>query len=252
MANYTETFTTPNQFDPKYKLDNFDSERNACPLFSLFTAYNFMNNGDTSKIRHEHNLEAAVANLITKSFLPKYIAFDELIQFVIGNYTDNDIKGTTPDIIQECGYTEIFKPQNYNKNYCIIFLKGSNFMTILIQFNQEINAQVYYVRDCHEKEQLTFNSFDELKEHLKQKYNFEQMMIVDGVELSEFSNIEYLVIDSGFMICNLDPELYDGGDDTYEIIEMPEKIPTIKTYSNQLEEDIMLAMQLQMEENNFI
>ncbi len=202
-------FSTFNQFDEKFKLSQFGGECNACPVFALFTAKKFMDNGNVSKEQHEKNLEAAVMNYIlnenTKE-LPKYLSFGELLMYTGGIY--NDTNGTTPELINQFGYDPVFEPEENNQNHAIIFLKNGNFIVVLIKQN-EGGSKFYCVRDCHETEQYNFDTFDALKVHLSTKYQFNELTVVDGFLIEEYANIEYLVIDKPFPIIILDISLYD-------------------------------------------
>lgn len=216
------TFTSPNQFDKKFRdsdiFGNFGNERNACSLFSLFTAYNFMINGLTTKEQHECNLDTAVMNYATHSELPTYLAFDELTQFMGGEYDANmvnNVKATTPTLLDEYGYNEIFNP-DAKHDYAVIFLKNGNFITVLVKVTNiddtYYHTTGYYVRDCHENEQWDFDNFDALQIHLNEKYQFQQLTIVDGVLIDEFANIEYLVINKPYTVTYLDPNLNENSD----------------------------------------
>jgi len=205
------SFVTANQFDKKYKVANFGGDCNACPVFALFTAKRFMENGSVSKEQHDKNLEAAIMNYVlnedTKE-LPKYMSFSELIHFTGGEFNDGHIGGLNPEIINEYGYQICFKPLESNENYCILFLKNSNYIVVLVKCLAD-GSKVFCVRDCHETDQYDFDSFDALSVHLSEKYQFNNLTIVDGVLIEEYGNIEYLLIDKPFNIILLDETLYD-------------------------------------------
>ena len=57
---------------------------------------------------------------------------------------------------------------------------------------------IYSVRDCHEMDQYDFDSFDKLKLHLSNIYQFDSDINLDGYKVPEFSNIEFLVTDKHF------------------------------------------------------
>ena len=202
-------FSTYNQFDKKFEeLGHFSNDRTACPLFALITAKNFMETGDISQQQHENNICAAVMNYITNN-VPKYIAFDELLAFTDGTFSENDIMVTSPELLTQgiVGYDSIFKPANHKQNYSVIFLKNRNFIVVMVKFVGE--NPIYALRDCHEKEQNNFENFQDLKLFMDKSYQFEQLTIVDGILIEEFSNIELLVIDKNFQVVSIDPTLYD-------------------------------------------
>lgn len=221
MSNF-ETF---NQFDSRFKgVANFGDDCNACPLFALFTAKKFMDNGDISKQQHEHNLKTAIANHVSHPELPKYMSFDELLTFTGGSYSSNEVGATTPQLMATgiLGYDSILKDGS-NDNYCVIFLKNSNFIVVMVK-NEEGN-NTFSVRDCHEVKQPNFETVDSLKAYLNKTYQFDQMTVVDGVLIEEFGNIEYLVVDHQFDTVNVDSDLHydDGSDDNKDEIQDLEK-----------------------------
>jgi hypothetical protein len=199
------SFQTYNQFDKRFaELENFGKYCNACPLFALFSAKHFMENSIITKLQHEQNLDTSIANYLGKYIeLPQYMSFDELLQFSGGIYNGTNVNATTPDLINQgiIGYEHMFK-EDINSDYCVIFLKNSNFIIVLVK--QTENGKLYCFRDCHETEQYNFNSLEELQVHLNVKYQFNNLTVVDGVLIPEFSNIEFLVVNKSFDIVELD------------------------------------------------
>jgi hypothetical protein len=256
------SFTTFNQFDPKFKLAKFGNDCNACPLFALFTAKKFMDNGSISQEQHEKNLEAAVMNYVLNENhkeLPKYLSFEELLHFTGGTFNDKQIIGTTPEIINQYGYETCFNTAS-NTNYCTIFLKNSNYIIVLVKHNPD-GSKLYCLRDCHENNQYNFDSFDALQVCLSERYQFNQLTIVDGVLIEEYGNIEYLLIDKQFPIIILDTSLYDDEDKVEEdnvdmsfdisklspdeLKEMGFTEPKVTTKVEDVSLDELMALQLQ-------
>lgn len=185
------TFTSFNQFDKRFdNLIKFKNSRNACPMFSLLLVEKFMNDRKTDQESYESVLEKAAQLYDTKN-LPKYMSFDELAYYF--NY-QFFIAGTTPNILGEYGYSNIFLESE--TDYAIIFLKNSNFITVLVK-NDNGNI-TYHLRDCHEKDQYNFDDFDNLICFLNEIYQFNKMTIVDGVLIEEYANIEYAFFDKPF------------------------------------------------------
>lgn len=200
------SFKTFNQFDKRFDdFSKFGKDRTACPLFGIITCYNFMKNGITSQKQHEENLYASVTNYMTND-VPKYMSFDELLLYSLGkkNISNYEVSATTPELITTgiLSYEHIFKFDS-DKRYCVLFLKNRNYLPILCDSGK------YNIRDCHENEQTGSMNFDELRKYLDKTYQFEQMTVVDGVMIPEYSNIEFLVIDHGFELINIDPNLFD-------------------------------------------
>lgn len=214
------SFTTFNQFDEKFKnIGKFGGDRNACPLFALFTAKNFLDNENIGKTQHEINIESAVDNYISHSELPKYMAFDELVQFT-NIITKDQIKCTTPELINLgiLSYEHIFKEPG-SGNYSVVFLKNSNFIVVNVTclFKNDALIEVYSVRDCHEKEQYDFTSREDIIIHLNKTYQFNELTVVDGVLIEEYGNIEFLVIDTPFQLIGVDNDMYNNDGITIEL-----------------------------------
>lgn len=207
------SFTTFNQFDKRFsELDKFGGDRTACPLFGLLTCYNFMLNGDISQKQHEQNIYAAVTNYISNK-IPKYMSFDKLLEFTNNSLNVQDINATSPELITSgiISYEHMFK-LGYYQNYCILFLKNRNYIAVLFKSYPESEShtgEVYAVRDCHENTQRDFDNLEAVQKYLDNTYQFEQMTIVDGVQIPEFSNIEFITIDTPFELTVIDPNLVD-------------------------------------------
>ncbi|AYV76901.1 MAG: hypothetical protein Barrevirus3_21 [Barrevirus sp.] len=198
------TFATFNQFDKRFDdLTKFSQDRSVCGIFSIITCYNFMINNLTSKKQHEQNIYTAIMNYCIQQ-LPKYMTFEELVILLTSGLNPKSISATTPELIKTgiLSYDHIFKFDTQDK-YCVIFLKNRNYYTILC------DNSVYHLRDSHENTQYTFTNFESLRIHLDIVYQFEQETVVDSIKIPEFSNIEYIVIDTPFQPKNMDPELFD-------------------------------------------
>jgi hypothetical protein len=167
-----------------------------------------MQDGILSQKQHESNIFTAVSNYTVKD-LPKYLLFDELLELSNGTLKQSEIGATTPELITSgvLSYDNIFK-FGYDQNYCLIILKNRNYICVLVK-KSENGEEIYAVRDCHENSQMNFNNFEDLRNFLNKTYQFEQITCVDGVLLPEFSNIEYLVIDTPFELINIDTDLTD-------------------------------------------
>ena len=250
-------FLSFNQFDKRFKeIGKFSDDRTACPIFSLITAKKFMDDGIISKEQHENNIYSAVTNYLVNN-IPKYISFEELLNFCNEAFSEGDILATTPELITQhiVGYEHIFKPDNYNQNYGVIFLKNRNYICVLYKYDQE--ESLYCVRDSHESTQYNFKTFEELRNHLNNVYQFEQLTIVDGVIIPEFSNIECLTVDKPFDLVGIDADLHDENDDVnLDIIDeedIDDKLKKLedklvnKNEEEKMDLDTLLAYQLMAE-----
>jgi hypothetical protein len=256
------SFTTFNQFDKRFDdFTKFGQDRTACPLFGIITCHNFMKNGQFSKKQHENNIYASVTNYMVND-IPKYMSFDELLLFS-SNLNQNQVSATTPELITSniLGYEHIFKLGDFPEDhrYCILFLKNRNYIPILCNFRAPKSADeapetTYAIRDCHENTQRIFNDFALLRSFLDKTYQFEQMTIVDGVLIAEFSNIEFLVIEDPFTIKVVDPDLFDHTiEEDKEYTEYKEEPTIIVSQNNSIDVpkfdfDYQLALSLQNED----
>ena len=242
------SFTTFNQFDKRFSdFEKFGGDRSACPLFGLISCYNFMDNGDVSQKQHEKNLYLSVTNYMVGNF-PKYMTFDELLTGTSLN--SNEINATSPELITGgiLGYDNIFK-FGYEQNYCILFLKNRNYIAVFCV------KDTFHVRDCHENTQRNFTNFFDLQTFLNNTYQFEQMTIVDGVPIPEFSNIEYIVIDQPFELGAVDLSLYDETVDIDQSYKEEPAPPIYTIQSNntsqtkliQFDNDYQFALSMQIE-----
>jgi len=146
-----------------------------------------------------------------------------------GIYNGDNVEATTPELINEYGYEVIFKPE-YDKNYCVIFLKNGNFINVLVKVNTD-GGKTYCVRDCHETDQYDYTNFEQLTNHLSSKYQFEELTVVDGVLIEEFGNIEYLIVTKPFQIIMLDSKLHDTNEDDQDQ-ELDQELKTTDTNDN--------------------
>jgi len=233
------TFATFNQFDKRFnEFSKFGSDRTACPLFGILSCYNFMQNGDTLQKQHEQNIYSSVTNYMVND-VPKYMSFDELLLFTTKDLSKLEVGATTPELITMgvLSYEHIFKfGLDQDQRYCVLFLKNRNYLPILCDYTapkagDEASVETYSIRDCHENTQRTFNDFQSLRLYLDKTYQFEQMTIVDGVMIPEYSNIEYIVIDEPFELKNIDPDLYDHSIDIDMSYKQDDNIVPISTIS---------------------
>lgn len=202
------SFTTFNQFDKRFsEFEKFGGDRTACPLFGLLTCYHFMMTGDISQKQHENNIYASVTNYMTVD-IPKYISFEDLLIYTNNSLQANDVNVTTPELITGgvISYEHIFR-FGQGQNYCVLFLKNRNFIAVL--YKVDGSNETYSVRDCHENTQRNFDNFTDLQTFLNNTYQFEQMTIVDGVHIPEYSNIEFMTIEQPFELVVIDPDLFD-------------------------------------------
>lgn len=189
-----QSFSTATQYDEQFKdIGEFKNQRSACSLFSLQTASCFMKNGITNKDTHDINLMVGILNHIEKQ-INSQITFENLLE---NCSLSKDTICTSVDLVREkvLGFESMFKPENYSKAYCIIFLKNSKFFNVLYSPQAKYK---YSIRDCHEIDQYDFTNQSDIIEHLNKVYSFSHVMEVGGMTLHEFSSIEFKIIEDKF------------------------------------------------------
>lgn len=179
-----------NQYDARYNINGFGKMRTACSFFGLLSANDFLKTGDVSIKRHNEIVDNAVANTIARGS-DGSMDFKSLLKYVKNNiYTDNDILSTSYSLVksEDVGYNFIF-PKSKD-NYCVLFLKNGKFFVVFVK------EDGYSIRDSHETEQYDFTTFDELKNHLSEKYQFDKKIDLSGpygeYTVDEWGSIEFI------------------------------------------------------------
>lgn len=187
--NFGNSFESITQYDKMFAeiaKGNF-AGKNFCPLFSLLTALDWIQNNKMDQLSHNENVIKSVINHVGAK-VGQTMTFDNLI----GTFTKlnkKEIMATTVELVKEniIGYEHMFEKKN--KPYCVIFLKNGKFFVVIVTSNYK-----FHVRDCHEKSQVNDLSFDEIKKYLDDIYQFNKEIDLDGYKVEEFSNIEFLQI----------------------------------------------------------
>lgn len=188
-----ETFESISQYDKSF--DYMVKKGYSCSLFGIISAYNYMNPfgtcGNTTKEMHEKNI-------IDASYLCNMYDISEGITFeiLVGNFTNLDkkkITATSVDLIVNniVGFDQMF-PQS-EKKYVTLILKNEKYIAIFVDHK---NSK-YCIRDCHEKTQHNFSSFEVFKSTLSTMYQLTHNIDI-GVDYSNYSSIEFMIIDQPF------------------------------------------------------
>lgn len=188
-----ETFETFSQYDKQFDglFENTNNKGFSCSLFSLMSAYNFLNNGLTDKETHESNVKKSI---ISQSLCG--IQFGMTFEELLSSFTDintHNISATSVELINS-GDTEtcdIVKPYD-GIDRATIILKNERYIVVLTC------EEKYCVRDCHEKTQYNFKLYDDLISHMMITYQFMENVDVSGMVYSDYSSIEYLNVDTSF------------------------------------------------------
>jgi hypothetical protein len=188
-------FNSRTQYDSKYSnMGSFGSSCSACSLFALTVSKLFMD--DTiinSETDYNNMLDTIIKNTV-KLNINSFLSFDELLNRFVkktDHLTNNKIEGTSHYILNDIGPAPFFKLDHLAK-YAIIFLKNSKFFVVTVDNNK------YSIYDCHEICQYTYSNFNDLMGHLNLIYQFNKEVVVGGLTIPEFNNIEYLIIDDSF------------------------------------------------------
>jgi hypothetical protein len=196
-----KSFNTFTQYDNE-KFGHHEKlgyNKTACTFFSLLASYNYMNDNDTSKAKHEKNIAVAVNNFVMMD-INQQMTFEEILQFTTLKL--KDVIGTSVELIKNniIGYDQMFaKPSASGST--VLFLKNGKFFVVFFKDDK------YFLRDCHEKQQYDFENKNELINHLNSSYQFNKDIDLDGYTIPEYSSIEFLVINEKFtlnMITDLD------------------------------------------------
>lgn len=182
-------FTSITQYDAKYKdVPNYNKSRNACGVFALIVADFFLKGGDINKETYEKIIDEAV-NIMTKQKVEGLISFAELLS-VQKVYKEKDLSVSTADLLAtEPTMFEHLIPKG--KRYASVMLKNSKFFTVCV--DTEKNS--YSVYDCHMIDQYTLDSWEKLKDHLRKYYDMDEILVVDGLPIHEFSTVEAVVME---------------------------------------------------------
>lgn len=190
--NYFESIT---QYDKQFDcLQNFKFDKNACYIFAFLTAQQFMIDGIINNV-HEHNRIVELSALNHESLnMEGQKDFLTVMSFT-------DLTGqpniTSVELINEniIGFDNMFD-ESKTEPYCVVFLKNSKFFTVMV------TNDCYAIRDCHEMNQYNFETKEGLIQHLKQVYQFCNKIDLGGdYDLSDFSNVEFLIIDKPVNTC---------------------------------------------------
>lgn len=215
-------FESITQYDEKYKgIEGYSSGRNACGIFSLLVAETFIKGTQITVHNYEKILDSAV-QIVTRQNIKGMQSFNELM-LQQHSYKSDDLTFATADLLaSDPENYRFFFPQDKDK-YATILLKNSTFFAIC----SDTKNNYYGVFDCHQLEQYTFNSYPEMIAHLNQRYNMDEIMIIDGVALHEFSSIEGLVIDKT-MKCVFDTNLHSLDNKVNSSVDEPK--PYVERY----------------------
>jgi hypothetical protein len=190
--NYFESKTQYDQcFNSIYKDYPKTKKGFACPLFALITTIEFFKNKNITNSKHDENLQKAITMSAMLS-IDNQTTFENLIKYT--NLAPTLIMHATTNVIS-LGYIslDMIIPDN-NKDFCVIFFKNSRFFVVI----GDSTTKTYCVRDCHEIFQYNFQDKSSLFEYLNITYSMNKSLIVDGVMFSDYSLIEYVVIQSPF------------------------------------------------------
>lgn len=187
------SFSSITQYDKKFDTEwsalPLSKKGTACSYFSLITAYRFLKDMNVSKGRHDENLESAV-KYVSLVGTEGVMTFNELL--TLSNIKKDDVLSTTPELIitDEIGFSTILDKDG-NKSATII-LKNEKFLVVLSKDKK------YYIRDCHENEQVECDNYEECVKMLDSRYQLTQGVVIDGILFEEYSSIEFIKLSNPF------------------------------------------------------
>jgi len=232
----TDTFNSITQYDKQFDsmFQNINKKGYACSYFSLITAWKFLANYNMTQ--EEHN-DTVVQSLMLTSIFDTCcgITFEDLLT----NYSDINqlnINATTVDLINEnvISFVHMFPKIESELKYATIILKNEKYIVVLVDKNE------YKLRDCHEKTQYNFKTFDDLVIHLINVYQFTQKIDIEGIDYSEYSSIEFLTINAKFTselinMLSLQPQKKQLFDPNGDVFDIPDNYTLTKADINYLE-----------------
>jgi hypothetical protein len=190
-----ETFESITQYNKKFdKLFNNKNHKGfSCGFFSILTAYRFMKDVKYDKFTHEQNIEDALKYTIDKKIFGG-INFDLLLS-TTSTLNKKNIVATSVELVNTgiLGYESMFDLNNLEK-YCVIFLKNEKYFVVMYLKSEK----KYFLRDCHESIQYTFDTTDQLINRLDTAYQFKDNINLLGSEYISYSSIEFIQITNEF------------------------------------------------------
>lgn len=185
------SFSSITQYDKQFDklFANISHKGFSCGYFSILTAFDFFDGKPNDKSNYEKCVMKGM-NLAKKYKTYGGIGFEELV--CMTNLKANNINATNVDLIVEniIGINQMLPPDC--KKYATIFLKNEKYFIVCF------DGKKYFVRDCHMDTQYDFNELDKIKDHLYNMYQFDKKIVIDGLDFSEYSSIEFIVITDKF------------------------------------------------------
>jgi hypothetical protein len=188
MQNFESITQYNKKFDDLFV--NPNQKGFACGFFSILTANHFLKNNLMDLKTHENNIEEAIRYTAKKKIFSG-VNFDDLLDMT-SNLNKNNIMATSVELINSgiLSFQHIFNNSDNAEKYCIIFLKNEKYFVVM--FDKTKNE--YYLRDCHESSQYTFNSITDLIIKLSNGYQFTTDIGLIGDEYIAYSSIEFIKI----------------------------------------------------------
>ena len=192
----TTQFESPTQYDNDF---NFIWEipgsvkGYGCPYFCLVTMDSFLKTRDVSADQHRTNI--VNGNMISAR-LGTYEETEFCDVLELTNQSTDNIRYATVGMINsgEFDLEEFFDNDFSGNAQCVLVLKNGRFFVVMI------DQRGWFVRDCHEAFQYNFLTKDDFIKHLNEAYNFNTDIVIGGEDLSKYSAIEMIKVDSTFMV----------------------------------------------------
>lgn len=183
------------QFDKLFK--NINNKGFTCSYFSFLTTWKFLVNYPTNQDEHIETVKQSVTLSLcigTVSHL-----FEKFVEEYT-NINKNQILSTSTNLIADGDtlFTDLFPNPENNSKYATIILKNERYFVVLV------SNEGYCIRDCHEATQYNFETLDDLASHLISAYNFMETINIEGFDYSNYSSIEFLIINNVFETCIAD------------------------------------------------
>lgn len=162
----TDTFNSITQYTDMYK-DVIKDKTSACGLFSLITAYRFINGQDVTAEQHAKNIDQAVNNIV-KHKTGEINDFDSLLKYQVG-LEKKHVNTLNIEFTQKSQIYQCFDPELYSSSYSIIFQKNKEFFVVNVKYTE--SSTTFHIRDCYQTTQYNFDDIDDLLEKLHHIYH---------------------------------------------------------------------------------
>ena len=200
-------FQSITQYDEQFDglFENINNKGFTCSYFSFLTAWKFLADHPMNQYGHIETVKQSVTLSLCMGTVSHL--FEQFVEEYT-NINKNQILSTSTNLIEggDTLFTDLFPCPENNSKYATIILKNERYFVVLV------SNEGYFIRDCHEATQYNFETLDDLASHLISTYNFMETINIEGFDYSNYSSIEFLIINDIFETCVADRLDLNTGD----------------------------------------